>query len=163
MDSWYVLEVFAKLIGVLLLFLGAALIARRWLGITTPGILIPLSSYRHHRRRLAVLESVRLSPRQALHLVRAGDHYFLIGATDSSVALVSAVGTAIDLDETHEAVASNEAAASSPADSDPRAAGQPTVTVGTDRNPREFALTLAGAFRAISHAVGTDFKPGGKS
>ena len=79
MDFFYVLEVFAKLTGVLLLFLGTALLARRWLGLSPD----------RRMRRLQVVESIRLAPRQSLHLVRAGDRYFLVGATDGSVALVS--------------------------------------------------------------------------
>ncbi len=42
-------------------------------------------------RRLAVLETVRLSPRQAIHLVRAGERWLLVGATDQALALLSEI------------------------------------------------------------------------
>jgi flagellar biosynthetic protein FliO len=79
MDALYVVGVFAKLIAVLVLFVGTALIARRWLGM--PGAT--------RLRRLKIIESLRLGPRQGLYLVRAGDQYLLVGATDGSIALVS--------------------------------------------------------------------------
>ena len=81
MDGFYVLDVFARLVGVLLLFLGAALAARRWMGLQPA----------QRVRQLKVVESIHLAPRQALHLVRAGEQYFLVGATDASIALVSPV------------------------------------------------------------------------
>src|SRR5690606_39073560 len=40
-------------------------------------------------RQVTILESTRLSPRQALHLVRVGSQVMLIGATDSSLTLLS--------------------------------------------------------------------------
>jgi flagellar biogenesis protein FliO len=42
-------------------------------------------------RQLSVLESVHLSPRQALHLVRAGGQVLLVGATDQSLTLLGQV------------------------------------------------------------------------
>jgi len=39
-------------------------------------------------QQLVVLESIHLSPRQALHLVRVGQQTLLIGATDNSINLV---------------------------------------------------------------------------
>lgn len=86
MDALYIFGVFARLVAVLLLFVGAALMARRWLSM--PGA--------SRLRRLKIIESLRLGPRQALYLVRAGDKYLLVGATDGSIALVSTV----ELDET---------------------------------------------------------------
>lgn len=43
------------------------------------------------RRHLAVVETVRLSPRQALHLVRVGGQVVLVGATDQSLSLLTDV------------------------------------------------------------------------
>ncbi len=40
---------------------------------------------------MQVVETVRLSPKQALHLVMVGDQQLLIGATDQNVALLTSV------------------------------------------------------------------------
>lgn len=78
----FYLETLLKLIGVLLLIVGSALVFRRWwLNRAIAG----------SKGRLAVMETVRMSPRQALHLVRVGEQYFLVGATDQSVGLIAAV------------------------------------------------------------------------
>jgi flagellar biogenesis protein FliO len=42
-----------------------------------------------NRRRLALLETLRLSPKQAVHLVRADGRVFMVGATDQAIALLS--------------------------------------------------------------------------
>lgn len=42
-------------------------------------------------RQLSVVESLRLSPRQALHLVRVGGRYLLVGASDAQVSLLTEV------------------------------------------------------------------------
>ncbi|HZW04296.1 MAG TPA: flagellar biosynthetic protein FliO, partial [Anaerolineaceae bacterium] len=81
-SSMFYLETLFKLVGVLLLIVGSALVFRRWL---------QHRSFGPGKGRLAVMESVRLAPRQALHLVRVGEQYYLVGATDQSVALISAV------------------------------------------------------------------------
>jgi flagellar biogenesis protein FliO len=78
----YYVGVFIKLIGILLLFVGGAVIFRRWQKSHNQGIFA---------RQLTILESVRLSPKQALHLVRVGDQHLLIGATDQAVSLISSV------------------------------------------------------------------------
>jgi len=81
----FYLGVFVKLVAVLLLFVGGAVILRRW------------QSGRHGgglTRQLRVVESVRLSPRQALHLVEVGNRRLLIGATDQTIAFLSAVENA---------------------------------------------------------------------
>jgi flagellar biosynthetic protein FliO len=43
------------------------------------------------KKRVALLETTRLSPRQALHLVRVGDRTLLVGATDQSVTLLTEI------------------------------------------------------------------------
>lgn len=42
-------------------------------------------------RRMAVIETTRLSPHQAIHLVRVDDQVLLIGATDQAVTLLAEV------------------------------------------------------------------------
>lgn len=78
----YFVGAFVKMIVVLLLIVLSAVFARRWL---QPGL--------HGKtiRQMRLMESVRLSPKQALHLVSVGDQQFLIGATDQSVTLISPV------------------------------------------------------------------------
>lgn len=78
----FYLGVFVKLVAVLLLFVGGAVILRRWQSGRHGGRLT---------RQLRVVESVRLSPRQALHLVEVGNRRLLIGATDQTIAFLSAV------------------------------------------------------------------------
>jgi len=78
----YYVGVFIKLIGILLLFVGGAVVFRRWQKSRSRGIF---------GRQMTILESIRLSPKQALHLVRVGDQHLLIGATDQAVALISSV------------------------------------------------------------------------
>ncbi|MAT42957.1 MAG: flagellar biosynthetic protein FliO [Anaerolineaceae bacterium] len=82
-SPFYFLGVFVKLIGVLLLLFGVAYFVRRWKGNASP--------VQNHKNQMFVVESLRLSPRQALHLVKAGDQVFLVGATDQSLTLVSEV------------------------------------------------------------------------
>lgn len=43
-------------------------------------------------RQLSVIETMRLSPKQVLHLVRVGDRQLLLGASDGQVALLAEVG-----------------------------------------------------------------------
>lgn len=93
-DSIYYLGVAVKLIAVLLLFVGAAVIFMRWQKTPHKG---------SRTRQLVHEETIRLSPKQAVHLVRVGDQHFLIGATDHAVSLISQV----ELDE----LAADDAAA----------------------------------------------------
>lgn len=81
-DPFFYAGIFIKLVAVLGIFIGGALLLRRWK-------LHSLGSA--NGRRLNVVESVRLSPKQALHLVRVGDRELLIGATDQGIALISSV------------------------------------------------------------------------
>lgn len=71
-----------KTIGVLLLIVGGGVILKR-MQTNRPG--------RFSDRKMAVLETTRLSPRQALHLVQVGNQYFLVGATDQNLNLISAI------------------------------------------------------------------------
>ncbi len=88
--SLYFAGVVVKLIGVLLLIVGCGVLAMRWA--------------RNPRRfnrggQMMVVESIRLSPKQALHLVRVGGQQFLVGATDQNISLISQVELAIPADE----------------------------------------------------------------
>jgi flagellar protein FliO/FliZ len=78
----YFAGAFIKLVIVLLLIFVSAIFARRWL---QPGL------HGKSVRQMRLMESVRLSPKQALHLVSVGDQQFLIGATDQNVTLISQV------------------------------------------------------------------------
>lgn len=78
----YFVGVAVKLGGVLLIIAGFGVLAMRWA--------------RNPRRfgrggQMMIAESIRLSPKQALHLVQVGDQRFLIGATDQSISLISQV------------------------------------------------------------------------
>ncbi len=75
------LSVFWKLGLVLLLIYASLYLLRRWQGGKLGG----------STRKMSILETTRLSPRQAIHLVKVGQQVFLIGATDSNVTLVSEV------------------------------------------------------------------------
>lgn len=80
---FYFLGAFVKTIVVLLLIVGCAILARRW---TQHG------AGAASNRQLRTLETLRLSPKQALHLVAVGDQTLLIGATDQAVALIAPIG-----------------------------------------------------------------------
>ncbi|MEN4010640.1 MAG: flagellar biosynthetic protein FliO [Bellilinea sp.] len=83
----YFLGVIARLAGVLLLIVGGGVLAMRW----------ARNPRRHNRSgQMMLVESVRLSPKQALHLVQVGGQQFLVGATDQSIALISAVDSLPD-------------------------------------------------------------------
>jgi flagellar biosynthetic protein FliO len=76
----YFTGVLVKLLGVLLLIVILAVLYGRWmnLGLRPNAV-----------RQLRLVETLRLSPRQALYLVSVGDQQVLIGATDQSITLLS--------------------------------------------------------------------------
>lgn len=78
----YYAGVLIKLIGILLLIVGSSVLLRRWMQLGPNG---------QATRQLRLLETVRLSPKQALHLVVIGDQQLLIGATDQSIALIAPI------------------------------------------------------------------------
>ncbi len=92
----YFASAFFKLLIVLLLIVGSSMIFRRWQQTGPSGKSI---------RQMRVLETVRLSPKQALHLVVIGDQKLLIGATDQSVSLISSIEYSINSVPTEEAPA----------------------------------------------------------
>jgi flagellar biosynthetic protein FliO len=79
---FYFLSAFVKLMAVLLLIVGSSVIFRRWL---QPGINGKTA------RQMRLIETIRLSPKQALHLVLIGDQKLLIGATDQNVSLIAPI------------------------------------------------------------------------
>ena len=66
---------------IVLLIYGSLYLLRRWQG----------GNLARSARRIAVLETTRLSPKQALHLVRVGEQTLLIGASDAGLTLLSEV------------------------------------------------------------------------
>jgi flagellar biosynthetic protein FliO len=77
----YFVGIIVKLIAVLLLIVGGAIFLRRWQvkgGLGRTG-------------RLSVIETVRLSPKQAVHLVKVGKQHLLIGATDQAISMLAAI------------------------------------------------------------------------
>jgi flagellar biosynthetic protein FliO len=84
----YFVGVFIKLAGVLLLIVACAIIFRRWAQLGPQGKAV---------RQLRLLETVRLSPKQALHLIAIGDQQLLIGATDQSIALLAPLESGLNL------------------------------------------------------------------
>lgn len=83
----YFVGAFIKLLVVLLLIVASAIFARRRL---EPGL--------HGKtvRQMRLVETVRLSPKQALHLVSIGDQQLLIGATDQNVTLITHVEQSLE-------------------------------------------------------------------
>ena len=79
---YYFFSVFAKLIIVLLLIVGSSILFRRYLQPGASG---------RKTRQVQVVESVRLSPKQAVHLISVGGRQLLIGATDQNISLITAV------------------------------------------------------------------------
>ena len=78
----YFVSAFFKLIGVLLLIFVSSILFRRWSQVASGG---------KTTRQVRLLETIRLSPKQALHLISIGDRQFLIGATDQTVSLITQV------------------------------------------------------------------------
>ena len=78
----YVVGVFVKLGIVLLLIVGTSMIFRRYL---QPG----MSGKK--TRQVQLLETVRLSPKQAVHLISVGGQQLLVGATDQNISLITHV------------------------------------------------------------------------
>jgi flagellar biosynthetic protein FliO len=78
-SSLYYMGVMVKLVGVLLLIVGGAVLLRRF----------QLRSSGLFGRQLKLIETVRLAPKQALHLVQIGERKLLIGATDNAISLLA--------------------------------------------------------------------------
>ncbi|MBN1537982.1 MAG: flagellar biosynthetic protein FliO [Anaerolineales bacterium] len=65
-----------------------------------------------HKKYLSVIETTYLNPRQALHLVQAGDKLLLLGSTDQSVSCISELPSEILTPET--IIAPNDTAPGNP-------------------------------------------------
>lgn len=78
-DAGLFLSVLLKLGAVIALIYGSLFLLKRWQG----------GALTARPRQLTIVETTRLSPRQALHLVQAGDRTLLIGATDQSLTLLT--------------------------------------------------------------------------
>jgi flagellar biosynthetic protein FliO len=87
LTPFYYMSAFVKLIAVLLLIVGSSVIFRRWQQLGPNGKKVS---------QMHLLETVRLSPKQALHLVSIGDQKLLIGATDQNISLITQVEDVID-------------------------------------------------------------------
>jgi flagellar biosynthetic protein FliO len=87
LTPFYYVSAFVKLIAVLLLIVGISVIYRRWQQLGSNGKL---------PRQMRLLETIRLSPKQALHLIVVGDQKLLIGATDQNVSLITQVEDDMD-------------------------------------------------------------------
>jgi flagellar protein FliO/FliZ len=79
---FFIFDVFVKLIGVLLLIVVVAVVYRRW-GNPVLGSSV--------KRNLTLIETLRLSPKQAIHLVEIGGEQILLGATDQSISLLKSI------------------------------------------------------------------------
>lgn len=84
---FYFVSAFIKLIAVLLLIVGSSVIFRRWYQGSPSG---------KSTKQMRLLETVRLSPKQALHLVAIGDQKLLIGATDQNVSLIAPIEDSLE-------------------------------------------------------------------
>lgn len=79
---FYFISAIVKLMVVLLLIVGSSIVFRRWLQ-GNPG--------RKAVQQMRLMETIRLSPKQSLHLIVIGDQKLLIGATDQNVSLISPI------------------------------------------------------------------------
>lgn len=92
---WQVFSILLNLGLVLLLIFALASILRRF-KVGQAGI---------SGKQLSLLETLYLSPKQKVHLVRAGEKVFLVGATDGHLALLSEVDVEIPPEKTTDALA----------------------------------------------------------
>lgn len=99
-DPFYFAGIIIKLISVLLLIIGGAILLRRW---QLKG------GFQRKAGQLSIIETIRLSPRQAVHLVRVGDRQVLIGATDQSITVLTPIEARM-IDEQPESAASPRSA-----------------------------------------------------
>lgn len=91
-SSALLLNVFLKLGLVLLLIYSGAIYLRRRQN----------SGHPLCKKQIHVLETTHLSPHRALHLVKVGDHTYLIGATDHNIQLLSPLENSVFLPEKSE-------------------------------------------------------------
>ncbi len=87
MTTWDFVGAFFKLLAVLALIVGLGVLARRFSNGGFAGI-------KTAERRMKIIETVRFSPRQAMHLISVDGQTLLVGATDQTVTLLTAMPTA---------------------------------------------------------------------
>lgn len=78
-SSAWMINVLLSFVLVILLIVGSAIVARRWM----------LGGGQSKERRMQVMETLVLNPKRALHIVKVGDQMLLIGATDQAINLLS--------------------------------------------------------------------------
>lgn len=78
-STGWMISVFLKMLLVIMLIIGAAIVAKRWMTVGSTGKV----------RQMQVLETLNLNPKRALHIVQVGGQTLLIGATDQSITLIS--------------------------------------------------------------------------
>ena len=78
---WVALDLVIKLSLVLGLIYGSLYLLKRWQG----------TSLARPNKQVRLLETTRLTPRQGLHLVQAGDRVLLIGATDNHLTTLAEI------------------------------------------------------------------------
>lgn len=80
-SSTWMISVFFKLLLVLLLIYGAAIVMKRWMVNPSGGKM----------RQMQVVETLGLTPKRALHIIRVGESVLLVGATDQQITLIKDV------------------------------------------------------------------------
>jgi flagellar biosynthetic protein FliO len=80
-STFLAIGVFLRLILVVAAIYFFALLLKRWQS----------GNLKRADRRLALVESLHLTSRRSVHLVRAGDQVFLIGATDQTISLLGQI------------------------------------------------------------------------
>jgi flagellar biogenesis protein FliO len=80
-SAFLAMDVLVKLTVVILLIFVAATVYKKWnRGTITESL-----------RMMNVRETIRLTPKQGLHLVQVGDETYLVGATDQAITLISQI------------------------------------------------------------------------
>lgn len=90
---WLLVKVFLNLGLVILLIYAALFVARR----------LKLGTFAQVNKRLAIIETLYLSPKQKIHLVRIGKKALLIGATDEQLSVLTDE-VDVDLPETETVI-----------------------------------------------------------
>lgn len=78
-SSAWMVGVFLKMLLVILLIVGLAIVARRWM--INPGMT--------HSKQLKIVETLSLNPKRAVHVIQWNEQIFLVGATDQNITLLS--------------------------------------------------------------------------
>jgi flagellar biosynthetic protein FliO len=77
-STGWMVSVFLKLLIVLVLIYGLAIVLKRWMA-TSASI---------QQKKMRIVESLPLNPKRSLHIVKVGEKTFLIGSTDQQVNLI---------------------------------------------------------------------------